>query len=332
VIAQETVNGTMHLLKVLERALFYADSSLSSVQFDGYEKLLTDNSPSTNVIDLRGQPLSEDVLTDACLTAQDSPNYGQITHCHLNPKVKADLVKTFFPKERHNTFTDKNGTVGLDIKAFTSPAGDVMFEPNTFINDGGAPNADAVGDSTKRPGNPSISTGATTPQDTTNSQFGADDAGDYYMEIVACNRYGRSAKVVVDAGAITVVENDKITFGVTPSSATTEWYEIYRTLVGGADGTERLVLRVANAAGAGETVVNEYNDKIPGTTSVFMFQQNLESMSFKQLAPMVKIPLATIDSSIRWMQLLYGVPVLYTPGKNILLTNVGRASGYVGAQ
>jgi hypothetical protein len=331
VIAQETVNGTMHLLRILERALFYGDSSLSSLQFDGFEKLITDNAPPANIIDLRGLPLSEDILTDACLTAQDAPNYGQISHCHLNPKVKADLVKTFFPKERHDTFTNNGGMVGLDIKGFTSPAGDVAFEPNVFITDGGGPSATAVGPTSTRPGTPTISTSVTTPADGS-SQFTADDAGNYYMEVVAVNRYGRSAKVAVDASAITVASGDKITFGVTPGGATTVgWYEVYRTLKGGADGTERLVLRVNNAAGTGETVISEYNANIPYTTSGFLFQQNLESMSFKQLAPMVKIPLATIDANIRWMQLLYGVPVLYTPGKNVLLKNIGRASGYVGA-
>jgi len=77
--------------------------------------------------------------------------------------------------------------------------------------------------------------------------------------------------------------------------------------------------------------LNDFNANLPFCSSAFMFQQNLENMSLKQLAPMLKIPLATVDSSIRWMQLLYCVPVLYTPGKNILFKNVGRAQGYVGA-
>lgn len=331
VIAQETVNGTMHLLRIMERALFFGDSSLSSLQFDGYEKLLIDNSPTTNIIDLRGQPLSEDVLNDGALTAQDAPNYGQVTHLHINPKVHADLSKTFYPKERLNAFADKSGKVGLTIRAFTSPAGDVALEPNTFITDGGSPNAAAIGDSAKRPGTPTITNAVTTPQDTTNSQFVADDAGDYFMSVVACNRYGKSIPVAVDASAITIVTNDEITFGVTPSSTTTEWYEVFRTLVGGAIGTQRRTIRVVNSAGAGEETIHEYNDEIPYTTSGFMLQQNMESLSFKQLAPMIKIPLATIDSSIRFMMLLYGVPVLYAPRKNILFRNIGRASGYVGA-
>jgi hypothetical protein len=331
VISSETVNGTMHLLRMLERALFYADSSMSSLQFDGYEKLLTANSPATNIIDLRGAPLSEDILTDAALTVQDAPNYGTPTHLHINPKVKADLVKTFFPKERHGTFDKQGDFIGLNVRGFTSPAGDVSFEPNVFVQDGGAPYG-PVGDSSKRPGTPTISTSVTTPQDTTNSQFGADDAGAYFMKIVAVNRYGRSTPVNVDAGAITVVEDDEITFGVTPGGATSvEWYEVYRSAKSGAATATRLILRVANAAGVGETIVNDYNASIPFCTTGFMFQQNLEAMSFKQLAPMIKIPLATIDSSIRWMQLLYGVPVVYTPGKHILFKNIGRSIGYVGA-
>ena len=76
VLAQEAVNGTMHLLRILERGLFFARSDLSSLQFDGYEKLLQDLAPAGNIIDLRGKPLSEDVLTDGALTVQDAPNYG----------------------------------------------------------------------------------------------------------------------------------------------------------------------------------------------------------------------------------------------------------------
>jgi len=331
VIAQETINGTMHLLRILERGLFYARSDLSSLQFDGFEKLLEDNAPAANIIDLRGKPFSEDHLIDGALTIQDAPNYGTPTHLYLNPKTKSDLVKTFFPKERYDLFqkTDQ-GMVGLDIKGFTSPAGDVRFEPDVFITDGGAPTG-AVGNASKRPSSPTVSTAPTTPVEAT-ALFEADDAGDYFYVVQAVNRYGRSAAVDLVAGptAVTVAAGDKVTWGLTPGAIQPDWYEIFRTKVDGASGTERLILRVPNSGGAGETVMNDLNYKLPGTTSAFLFQQNLESLSFKQLAPMVKIPLATIDSSIRWMQLIYGTPTLYTPGKNVLFQNVGRASNFVG--
>jgi hypothetical protein len=329
VVAQETVNGTMHLLRMVERSLFNGDSTLSPLQFDGYERLLRANSPAANIIDLRGRPLSEDVLMDAALTVQDAPNYGTPTHIYLNPKVKSDLIKTFFPKGRYETLGKGNGDlVGLDIKGFTSPAGDVMFEPDTFITDGGGTLAAAIGDAAKRPSTPVLTTVATTPVDAA-SQFTADDAGDYAVKVVAANRFGKSAPVTVSA-ALTVAAGDKIMFGVTPGAILPEWWEVYRSRKNGAAGTERLTIRVANAAGAGESTLSDFNAKIPGTTSAFLFQQNMENMAIKQLAPMVKVPLATVDTSARWMQLIYLVPVLYTPGKNVLFTNVGRATGFVG--
>lgn len=331
VIAQETINRTMHLIRVVERALFEGRSDLSPLQFDGYEKLIEDSSPAANIIDLRGKPLSEDVLTDGALTIQDAPNFGTPTDMYLNPKVKADLVKTFFPKERTQPGQLEGGMVGLDIKGYTSPAGDVLFQPDVFITDGGGPTA-AVGDAAKRPATPTVSTGPTTPVDAA-SKFVADDAGDYFYKIQAVSRFGRSAAVDLVAGptAVTVANGDKVTFGVTPGSAVVvDWYEVFRTKNNGAAGTERRILRVPNGAGAGEQTVDDFNNKLPFTTSGFLFQQNLENMSFKQLAPMVKIPLATIDSSIRWMQLIYGSPVLYTPGKNVLFQNIGRSVGFVG--
>jgi len=333
VIAQETVNGTMDILRAAERAMFYGNSALSALQFDGFEKMLTDRAPVANIIDLRGKPLSEDILTDAALTIQDAPNYGTPTDLFVNPKVKSDLCKAFFPKERYDLFSKPdNGMIGLDIKGFTSPAGDVRFQSDVFITDGGAPNALATGDAAKRPGTPTVSTGPTTPSDAL-SKFIAEDAGDYFYRIVACNRYGRSAPVHLVAGptAVTVAAGDKTTFAMTPGGATAvEWYEIYRSKVGGAALSDRLILRVPNAAGAGAQTIDDYNNNLPYCTSGFLFQQNLESMSVKQLAPLVKIPLATIDTSIRWAQLLFFTPVLYAPGKNVLLRNIGRAVNFVG--
>jgi hypothetical protein len=46
---------------------------------------------------------------------------------------------------------------------------------------------------------------------------------------------------------------------------------------------------------------------------------------FKQLVPFIKIPLAIVDASIRWMQLLYGTPIYSTPRKNVLIKNIKLA-------
>jgi hypothetical protein len=332
IIANETVNGTMLLLRMVESALFYGDSALSDLQFDGFSKMIASRSPASNVVDLRGQPLDEDVLQDISLILSDAPNYGVPTHMHMNPRVKADLVKSIFPKGRYDVFNKPDsGMIGLDSKGYVSPAGDVVFEPNTFITDGGSPTAAAVGDASKIPGSPTISTAATSPVDAL-SKFGADDAGSYWYYIVAHNDYGHSAPVAVSGAAIAIAAGDKMTFGVTPAAAGVKWFQLYRTKMGVAApalSDYRLIAKIPNAAGAGATTVNDYNGVLPFCTEAFLFQQNVQALSFKQLCPMIKIPLATTDANIRWMQFLYGTPTLYAPGKVLKVINIGRAAGSI---
>ena len=323
VVANETVAGTMDLLRMLERALFKGDSSLSGLQFDGFEKLIAD-APQDNVIDMRAGSLDEDILVDASLRISDAPHYGIPSHIHCNPKVKADLVRTFFPKERYDLFgKPSNGMVGLDMRGFTSPAGDCMIEPNVFIDDGGAPLA-ANGDISKRPAAPAVTAALAIAAADPLSKFAATDAGTYTYSVTAHNDFGRSAPVAV--GAIAVVAEDKVSFGLTAGTGNdpvTKWYQIYRSNPDGSD--VRLIKKVPNTTGAAELTFEDLNEDLPFTTSAYMWQQNLEALAWKQLAPMIKMPLSTDSPTIRFMMFIYGTPVLYAPGKAILFKNIGRS-------
>lgn len=329
VLAQETVNGTLWLLERLERALFKGDSSLDSVQFDGFETQIRASSPAGNIFDMRGRTMTEDDLIDAALTVQDAPNYGRPTHLFLNPKAKADLVKTFFPKARWETMgAPKDGKVGLDIKGFTSPAGDIMFEPDIFMDDGGGPTA-AVAATVTGQAAPDVSTISVPPAAAGSAgSFAADDAGDYIYLIQGVNRFGRSATVT--SAAVTVAATNSVTMTVNHGTVAPSWWEVYRSAKDGAAGTAKLIAKINYVAGATQ-VLTDTNSTVAGTTNAILFQMNLEALSWKQLAPMVKVPLATINTSIRWMQLLYGTPVLYTPGKIAMFENIGRAVGSINA-
>jgi hypothetical protein len=328
VIAQETVNGTAHLLKQIERALFFGDSSLIPVQWDGLKKLITAGAPAANIIDLRGAPLSEDVVNDASLTVKTTPNFGRPTDLYCADGAYSDLAKSFYPAERYpipvGGFTD--GMVGLSIKGFNSMVGPIMFNPDVFVEFGGLPSAVAVGDAAKRPSTPTEAVAPTTPVDAA-SQFGANDAGDYFYKAVGVNRYGKSAPLTI-SGPVTVAAGDKVTFGLGDGAVLATAYEIYRTAKNGLVGTAKLMFTTARTGAT--TTINDFNSDLPGMSTAFLIQQNIEFFAFKQLAPFVKIPLATIDTSIRWMQLLYGALTVYAPGKAVLLKNVGRATASVG--
>jgi hypothetical protein len=331
VIAQETVNGTAWMLKQLERKLFFGNSTFIPVEFDGLDSLITVGAPSANIIDLRGQPLSEELLNDGALTVKTAPNYGRPTDLYCADGAYSDLAKSFYPAERYPIPPGgwQDGMVGLSIKGFHSMVGPILFNPDVFIEFGAAPSATAVGNAGTRPSTPIESViPAAVADGTPANKFAASDVGDYNYKVVAINRYGRSAPLAMTGPVTMDAATKKITMTVGDGAVIGSAFEVYRSPKDGAVGTEKLAFTVARAGVT--TLIEDQNIYLPGTSTAFMLQQNIEFFSFKQLAPFVKIPLATVDTSIRWMQLLYGAPTVYAPGKAVIYRNVGRAAGSVG--
>jgi hypothetical protein len=149
------------------------------------------------------------------------------------------------------------------------------------------------------------------------------DAGTYFYQVVAGNRFGLSASV--NSASVAVVAGDAVTFTVADGGQGTTFYEIYRTAPGAAVGTARLLTRVARSGAT--QVITDLNSDLPGTSKGFVLMQNQRSFSWAQLLPMTRIPLAAVDTSIRWAQVIYGGIKLYTPAKNVVIKNIGRAAG-----
>jgi hypothetical protein len=149
------------------------------------------------------------------------------------------------------------------------------------------------------------------------------DAGTYIYRVVARNRFG--ASIPLNSAAVAVVAGDRVTFTVADGGQGTSYYEIYRTEPGGAAATAKLMTKVARTGAT--QVITDDNANIPGTSTAFMLMQNQQSFSWAQLLPMTRFPLAAIDTSIRWAQVIYGAVKLYTPAKNLVIKNVGRAEG-----
>jgi hypothetical protein len=360
VIAQETIAGTMYLLEQLERHLFTGDSTMTNsnkpegLEFDGLERLITSSETSLadHIIDLRGAPLTEDNIIDGALTISDAPAFGRPTHLFMNPKAHSDLAKSFFPKARYDVFQKQdNGVAGLTLGGVTTQAGVVALEPDVFLDEGpsfAGAGAGQVGQAVTAGGPPALPTltAAVVAPVVANSQWAAGtgdhDAGVYDYSIQAVNEFGASnctalvTATVAASGSVTLTlragEN------ITATSAA-RYFNIFRTKRGGAAAglAPIFIKRVANASAAGapgpgtQFTHTDLNADLPQTSKGFMLQVDPSNISFAQLAPMVKIPLATVDSSIRWMQLLYGAMKLYTPRHNVIYKNIGRAANFVGA-
>lgn len=334
VVARETVNGTLWLLRQLERALFGGDSDLVPVQFDGLEKLLisawgntrqdddqlSGYEDATNVIDLRGSALTEDHIADAAERIIREPNFGAPSDLWLPTGPMKDLSKIMYPKERYDLPAPSGGKAGIAIKSIVTPFGDIALNPDVFIPDSVVPSG-ALGPAAQRPNAPTV--GALTSPAYAGSglaQFAAADAGNYIYKIVAANRYGRSAPVTTPAVAVTA--GDQVSIPLTDNGPNTTYYIVYRSALNGAAGTCREIMRIRRT-GATQTAV-DLNRFLPNCSKGYMLTQTPEVLKWKQLAPFAKIPLATIDTSVRWMQVLYGALQVQKPLQAAMFINIGK--------
>lgn len=317
VIAMETQARTMELLKNLENAIFFGDSSLLPEQFDGLEKLITAGAP-TNVIDLRGGEITEEILNDSLLRIRD--NFGVATDGYFGTGAFSDLAKQVYDRQRFQ-IAPAPGTLGAQVNAFQGQNGKISLHDHIFIQEGQVALDAGLGRSDKRPLAPTISVAPAAAPGT--GDFVAADAGTYIYKVVAGNRYGLSTPVT--SAGVAVAAGDVVTFTVVDGGQDTAFYEIYRTPVGGAAADAKLMTRVART-GASQ-VITDANADIPGTSKGFVLMQNQQSFSWAQLLPLTRIPLAAVDTSIRWAQVIYGAVKMYAPGKNVVFKNIGRAAG-----
>lgn len=338
VIALETQNGAIWLLERLERALFNGRSDIVTQELDGLAKQMLDGvgitdpntlmydatdvihaGAETIVIDKRGGSLLEnDLETAANYIVQ---NYGTPSDLLLAPQAMSDISKQFYPRERINLPLPSDGRVGLAIKAFESNAGPINFDPDIFLRSGrnnGAKTVPVAATSAKAPSAPTFVAAA--PGSDAKSMFKAADAGAYPYYITAVNRFGESAPSAVTSATLASGQSVVLTITDGGGANAATAYKVYRGKPGGANSTAQIMTSVPRVGGG--ATFTDYNWLIPGTSNSFMVQNNLQNYSVRQLAPMMKIPLATIAASIRWMQLLYLTFILYTPKKNVLFINV----------
>lgn len=320
-IAQETANGALWLMGKLNSGLYYADSDNQTLEFNGLTAQIEDGAVTGTVIDLRGSPLSKDDIENGAQTIVD--NYGQPMKLFSNAKVFSDFSKIYHASQR--TTFGQGGQVGTPITGYNTLAGNISFEPDMFVKRGsiiGSAHANA-------PTAPTVTftvQGATV----TGSLFGAADAGAYKYQVTAVNKYGESAGSTLSAGQ-TVVAAGSITLSIIDGAGTypATCYKIYRTeKAGGIAYFIGYVKPRAGGVGAytSPTTFVDLNAYLPRCFSGLLLDMSVQSLAFKQLLPMIKMPLAITQPAISWMQLLYGTPIVYAPAKNVVLRNIGVAS------
>lgn len=333
VIARENQNGILWLMKQIENALFWGDSSLAPIgkegyQFDGLNKMID----ASNTIDIAGQDITAGNINEGAQMLLE--NFATPTDLFLPFETLAKFSEEYFPKERVIMPTQAGYQAGLVVNKFQTHGGAVEFNPDLFLQKTKPLSTNGSG-GVKAPTVPQSLVAEVGTE--TKAEFGKSGAGTYKYAVTACNRFGESVPVSADALALTSADLLKgVKLTITNNTAMTvapDYYKIYRSEANGANMYHIMSIPASSVVASGTTVATDMNDIMPNTYSSFMGEFSPEVLAFKQLAPIMKMNLATIGPSMRWMILMYGTPVLYAPKKwmkfkNIKATTNGNAGLY----
>ena len=341
VVAQQAKEGTMHLLKHVEREMYWghahftdatgsqtgsnADLPSSSIAMNGLlQQLLrgdTDEQQRSGDFegfgqfesvarDLDGNTIQQDDIEELSVILLE--NFGQPSEIHIEPLALSSFVRQFYPQFRSAPGL-ANQTVGYDVSKVQTTAGSMDLKPNLFLRPRGRARSKAANAQA-----PSIA--GVTLAAAANGSGGTLEAGDYIYRATFVNDHGESSPVT--AAAETAVDSDSMTLtvGGTGFPSDAKYMRLYRTAAGGAAATAEFVGNYK----AGLSAYTDTNEKQPGLGEAFMLDLNAECMRFKQLAPLSKINFAIVTTALEFAIVLYGALFVYTPRFNGLWKNVGK--------
>jgi hypothetical protein len=342
-IMKQAVNdGTLYLLRKINRSLAFGAERTVAQDINGiYEqhKLGIKGASgsdltyfeSDQVIDLKGAILTQDEMQDAGTLIYEQ-GFGKASHLFASPGTLNDFAKDYYSKQRIMLGGGIDSGVAIGHpKKVTMSFGDVDLEQDIFLKSQTALADGAAANSTNAPNIPTSST-VSNPVTDASSKFVAGDAGDYKWAVAAINANGRSALLTLDSSAVTVAAGEAVDLvfadggGANPATG----YAIYRTVKGGTGNfypifEVSVAERTAGYNGGTAGVVRDRNFRIANTEEAFMVEVSSQTMGIQQLAPLMKLDLATLAPATRFSLLCYLSYMLYAPKRMIKFTNIGRS-------
>lgn len=341
IVSQQAKEGTMHLLKHVERELYWGhahfanaatgiqdgnigdlprnsiamngllqqlkrgdfDVQQRSRDFEGYGELQSIG------LDLDGKVFAQDDVEKMSVVALE--NFAQPSELHIEPAALSAFVKQFYPQFRSAPGLS-NQTVGYDVSKVTTTAGAIDMKPNLFLRPRGRARAEGI------QGAPQLGTFAFTGAAHTLAGKLVDGAA-YSYKITCVNDKGESAPKTITA-AVTADSNGSAILTLANIPAGTKSLRVYRTDADGAAGTEKFI---GNYSNNGATLV-DIGAKNAGLGEAFLLDMRPEVMRFKQLAPLSKINFAIVATALEFAIVLYGALFVYAPRFNVFFENVGK--------
>jgi hypothetical protein len=340
-LAEETERGTLRLMQKVEQQLWHGDESTTAdTHFDGVIKQITDGAPK-NVTDLRGQPITPNLLQEVLGDLYAAPKFGRPDKIWIEPRVHADLIKQSVVYGRHDQLQSTDGalTFGHRDLNIMAPYGSVplaaapfLFEASTPPNDGDSHAGDASAAGTA-PVTPTVTNSSNTSNAL--SQFTAADVGFYGYKFVRYNDSGFSAAGATVSGSALIDHGQVANSGesvTVQTSAAADWnyMKVYRSAKAVSEAavdmtTCKFIGQIKRTDAAVIDFV-DHNDSIPGTSKIVLMQMVPEIVEFARLLDFLRRPLAEVATTKPFLLMLMGSPIVKVATKCAVITNVGLST------
>lgn len=332
-VTEENRNTTIRLMAKVERQVIRGRESIKDTDGNvvNYDGIMTqmEADAAAHVVDLKGAPLDfarldqmgYDLRTEGKLLSFDKLR-GFVTGT-----VMTDLGAALMEKERTTlTGTGKAALVpGTPFKGYESQFGYIPFEDSQFLDEveGDIPLVDSLAPDGTAEADEGAPPAPAAPTGTAGANAASTiPAATYYYWASAMNEAGESLAIPTAAGVV-VTAGQQVTVSI-PRVNTAIGYRLYRGKL--ADGSDARWIATIPQPPAGAASHIDTNQQIPGSGTAMFFNADSADLAIAQLAPLIKWPLAIVNTTVEFLLLLYHVPVVKAHERVWIFKNIGRAA------
>lgn len=332
--AVEQANGALQLLSDIEYLSFEGDDSVVPTEFNGVKRQIELLDSVDHIIDMKGGALdSIDPISKAAETVWGIENFGTLTDIFMAGSAQTDLNTKLDPAFRVSLDgTGKDLTYGAHVSALKTAWGNIKTTQDVFIRDEKMKrvfqlrNAAHAKQAAKLAGNkPAEVTATPDASGGSNSAWDVGHAGQYYYAVTGVNAKGQSTAQVT--AQVAVARGGKVVLTIEGEGGGEETgYVIYRSRQNGTAqlADMREMCRIPKHH-SGTTVYEDKNREIPGSSNAFMLnlRPSDHAISWKQFMPMIKIPMAAVNSPIDpWLQMICGYLRITKRRQHVVVKNI----------
>ncbi len=257
-------------------------------------------------------PLTQTFLED--ISVRSAMNQGTADKFVVDPLVHSQYNKEGINKERIVLAGSPTDSIGTDLRRQWTMNSTVQVESSRFLS--GKFRPAAIVD-----GAPNVPASITLTQAAGTTGFTLNQIFNYY--VTAANENGEGPATAASAITISTTGNQvQVAIAAPAAGAAVRFYNVYRTVAGGAATTAKFIGRMLTAGAT--TNFLDLGNKLPGFVTGVLYQGN--TMFIAELSPYSRMKLAVADLSLPEAHFRFLTLAVGSPKKNVIGDNLRGAT------